>query len=141
MVKQIGQVSIDQANGFEIERLNKATTHFLMTIQVILKSKGFVRTSAARRSATYEWRFERKSDGRTISIDGWHGTGRLGTNRFWGFGKTFFSLYDNKSFKDEQHKPVFDFTGYADSSKKTVKDLIDDQIKICEKALDYIKNI
>lgn len=66
-------------------KVSKKTEEFLALAQKHLKAAGF-EVKKRKQSALYDWSFEK--DGRTITIDGWHGTGS------YGGGKTLFDIFD-----------------------------------------------
>lgn len=85
------QPSLGDVRGLQLIALNEETDTFRKQMHAILKSKGFERLHALNRSAMYDWRYVRKTE--EISLDGWHGTGKRGTNRWWGDCKTVMCLY------------------------------------------------
>lgn len=94
------------------QQFSDTTADFLKWLQAQLKSRGWTRTEAATRSAMYHWTFEKGE--RRITIDGWHGTGKRGTSRWYGDLKSVFSFYDNQADgrvwpKDGRMRMIFDF--------------------------------
>lgn len=71
---------------------NDKVDAFRKQLHAILKAKGFIRETG-NQSALYHWEYTRGT--RRIAINGWHGTGKPGTNRFWGHEKSFFTLIDS----------------------------------------------
>ena len=89
----------------EEEAVSSQTVIFLKSVQMLLKQKGFVRTDARNVSAMFVWDF--KKGNREIQIVGWHGTGRRGTNRWYGDLKAVLTVFDNKPYigtKDEKYR-------------------------------------
>lgn len=87
----MSEVSLGDVRGLVLQKLNEETDEFRRALHAILKSKGFERTFAGNRSAMYNWDYKRLTE--AVSICGWHGTGKKGTNRWWGDSKTVMNLY------------------------------------------------
>lgn len=86
-----------------IQRCNADVEAFRKQFHAIMKSKGFDRKTSIH-SAMYTWEYTK--GGLEISIDGWHGTGKIGTCRFWGHAKTLFRLYQRTPGARRYVKPV-----------------------------------
>lgn len=77
---------------------NNALVHaYIVAMHSVLREKGFKYEGQKLLSAQYDRRYSRA--GQTIVIEGWHGGGTPGTNRFYGAGKTFQALYSVVNFK------------------------------------------
>lgn len=89
-------------NNCNTSVVSEETAVFLSQFQRVMKSKGFTRTHNSIASALYDMTFTRGK--RKISISGWHGTGRPGTNRYFGSLKSFLAMYDNRECMEEMHR-------------------------------------
>lgn len=78
---------------------NDEVDQFRKWVSTTLKGKGFTAQPARRTSALVEHTFVRGTT--RLSMSGWHGTGRPGTNRFYGAGKSIFNVcvYEASTFK------------------------------------------
>jgi len=122
-------VSINELRGQELRDNDLKVDTFLASVHRILKAKGFTYKRSLQ-SALYHAEFT--CINRRISISGWHGTGKRGTSRWYGEGKTFFSLYDSAT---GDHNAVVNVPIIA----PTVQELQDAQHDGMVRALAYLK--
>lgn len=72
--------------------LNDAVESARKEILSLMKARGYTQKTT-RQSALYQTDFV-KGGKTAFVIDGWHGSGKRGTCRWFGDGKTIFALYD-----------------------------------------------
>lgn len=96
-----------------------------------LKGAGFTK-KASKQSALYNWEYSKRE--RTISVSGWHGTGKFGSS------KTVFTLYDTNpepGFKAKQSYSFGSLMFEVDSMDATAEEHND----VIKKMTDYIKKV
>lgn len=123
-----------------LTQCNEQVDTFRKTFHSIMKSKGYER-KAALQSALYHWDYTQGSwapGKRRIAITGWHGTGRRGTNRWWGDAKTFFNMYDTAvpGFKAVVDVP----SSVMMTGDHVYRELLDLQQLGMDAALAYVRN-
>jgi hypothetical protein len=108
--------------------INERVTEFQKAFHAHMRAHGYER-KVSTQSALFNWDYVKGNH--RITIDGWHGTGRRGTSRFYGAAKSFHSLYDSKV---PGYKAVIDVEILGDSHAE----LIAAQDKGMKEALEYI---
>ena len=126
--------SLSEQSSAGIQVMNDAVHEFRKQVHAHLKSCGFVR-KVSTQSALYQWQYTREK--RIVTIDGWHGTGKRGTCRWFGDGCTFFDLYDNEFVQKEKYKPVVSCKGYG----KKLDEVLAAHTKAMKTALEYVRGI
>lgn len=124
------KTSLHELRGDALARNNEKVDAFRTEFHRLMKQSGWMRKTSIQ-SAMYEWVYTKA--GRVMSIDGWHGTGTRGTNRFWGPTKTFFSLY----VRGDGFREVIKGRIEGDS----LQELSDNQDSCMAAALAYIRNL
>lgn len=124
------EVALYELRGSRMETLNNAVTAFQKEFHAKMKNMGYERKTSTQ-SALYNWEYTKGA--RRITIDGWHGTGKPGTSRFYGACKSFHSLYDSAvpGYQPVVNAPTGSPAGQLDS-------LYERQFAAMKEALAYI---
>lgn len=121
-------------NNREAAGVSAQTEGFLKDAQWILKQRGFTRTDARKTSALFNWTFERGD--RKIHLSGWHGTGKRGTNRWYGDLKALLDVHDNVDYIGTD-KARYSFKGIFSISSNY--GTVAEHTKMLQDALDYFE--
>jgi hypothetical protein len=127
--------SKEQTMNAQIAAVNEVVEAGRKEILALMKSKGYKqKTSIA--SAMYQTDFE-KHGVVVYSIDGWHGTGKRGTCRWYGDSKSIFALYDvMKRFQGKHLIVKMDREAYMNDDLLVE---IDEQKKIIAEIITFLK--
>lgn len=98
------KVALHEMRGQMLEKNNEGVKLFLDSAAYLLKGKGWKYEGQKIRSAMYERTYVR--NGFSITLCGWHGNGKPGGERFYGAGKSFFSLYYCEGYKTKSNIDV-----------------------------------
>lgn len=112
---------------------NSDVSAFLADITKTLKAKGFTREKSLE-SSLYHYRFYNEARNFRIDIDGWHGTGKQGTSRFYGAAKTFQTLYAGRGHTQE-------CIVRCAIERETLAELVELQDKAMAKAREYCNSL
>lgn len=124
--------SIGEMRGEQLRKNNQDVQDFIDSAHVALRAKGWKYEGQRLRSALYEREY--KKDGQSVCISGWHGTGKRGTCRWFGDGKSFFDFGYYKGLTRLHHVG-------CPSTHKTMGIAISKQAEAMEEAINFIKGL
>ena len=117
-----------------IAKLNEAVETARKEILALMRSRGYTQKTSYQ-SALYETVFSK--DGKAaFAISGWHGSGKPGTSRFYGPGKTLFSLYVIESYARHTVAVNLSPDFYL---KGEIQDNVPEQEKVIREIIAYLK--